>query len=411
MLHVTSRTAAPNVVMLPPPGLRAPRVALAVLLSVALLCAWLSISSAPARAEFKGTRPETRHQSIPVAKLNNGVLMPYMSFGIWQLSNADVEAQVPLALSLGINHIDASIWYGCAENGGPPNQPALGEVLADHPRDTYFLTTKIDPDARASKEYGVVASPLTVHNAYFRTIEQAAHNLADLRVGYVDLMLVHWSSESCAVMSEIWRGMEFAYQQGWARAIGVSNYCPNTLSCILDMATVKPAVNQVKYHAGMNSAQLAELKTYTDAHDIVLQAYSPLGSMGKYHSAELIDGATVRQIADKYGKSGAQVSLRWVAQHGVPFSTKSSKESHMLEAIAAFDFSLSDEDMATLDAFDNGRPEVCAEEWQMHVPCLAASLTRCAVHDPTDVASQTYSFSCACDRTGTCKHTLPPYQA
>ena len=115
-----------------------------------------------------------RPAPIPVTVLNNGVAMPMLSLGIWQFSDEEVAEYVPLALSLGIRHIDASIFYGVEENGGPPNQPALGSALVGINRSSYFLTTKIDPSYDSSHAYATATAPFTRASAYFRTLEQVA---------------------------------------------------------------------------------------------------------------------------------------------------------------------------------------------------------------------------------------------
>ena len=232
-----------------------------------------------------------------------------------------------------------------------PNQPALGRLLRDVPRDSYFLTTKIDPSYSDAPAYATLATNFTPATAYYRTIEQAAHNLADLEVERVDLLLVHWSSPDCAVMRETWRAMEQVHALGWASAIGVSNYCPSTLACILETARVVPAVNQVKFHAG-NGADPGGVKSFCDARGIVLQAYSPLGAGTTDHprTPELITGDLVTRIGEKYGVSGAQVSLRWVVQNGVPVAAESTNEEHLAIDLDIFGFELSDVDMATLNA-------------------------------------------------------------
>ena len=307
--------------------------------------------------------------AIPRITLNNGVQMPMLSLGIWQFSNDEVATAVKQALSVGIDHFDASIFYGTPENDGQPNQPALGRALAGIPRSQYFLLTKIDPSYMDSDEYSIVTEKFTRSNAYYRTLEQAAHNLGDLGLEYVDVMLVHWSMSDCVVMQETWRAMEEVHRLGWAKAIGVSNYCPNTLQCILSKAKIVPAINQVLYHVGME-APIAPLNEFSGPHDIKVQAYSPLGSGGKHHSNDLISGPLVTSIGAAHGKTGAQVALRYLAQRGVPFSTKSLSAQHMRESMDVFNFELSDDEMQQLDAY---------------------------VSD-----DKAYSFTCDCKATGSC---------
>ena len=155
--------------------------------------------------------------AIPRITLNNGVQMPMLSLGIWQFSNDEVATAVKQALSVGIDHFDASIFYGTPENDGQPNQPALGRALAGIPRSQYFLLTKIDPSYMDSDEYSIVTEKFTRSNAYYRTLEQAAHNLGDLGLEYVDVMLVHWSMSDCVVMQETWRAMEEVHRLGWGQ--------------------------------------------------------------------------------------------------------------------------------------------------------------------------------------------------
>lgn len=346
-------------------------IASAVLLALSASCALLALSQS--RVVANGSTSS----GIPTVTLNNGIEMPMLSLGIWQFSDAEVEEIVPLALKVGYNHFDASIFYGTPENNGRPNQPALGRVLADVPRDSYFLTTKIDPSYEASTPYSVVTSALTVGNAYYRTLEQVAHNLGDLELEYADLILVHWSSPTCEVMREVWRGMEQAAKLGWVRSIGVSNYCPRTLDCILETATIVPAVNQVKYHAGLDGADPGKIKSYCEAHGIQLQAYSPLGGGGKAHTMELVNGPLVSSIGAKYGMSGAQVSLRWVSQNRVALSTKSTSEAHLKGAIATFGFELEAADVEELNAF-------------------------------VQMPKQSYSFTCDCKETNSCSESCGP---
>lgn len=343
-----------------------------VLLLAVSMCGVLLLVLAVHGLQEGAKASSIRDPRIPLVTLNNGVQMPMLSVGIWQLSDEEVEKIVPMAMALGIDHLDASIFYGVPENGDRPNQAALGRMLEATPRASYFLTTKIDPDFRDSRLYAKLATAFTPSNAYFRTLEQAAHNLGDLGVDHVDLLLVHWSSPTCEVIQEVWRAMETVHDLGWARAVGVSNFCPRTLDCLLAKARITPAVNQVKYHVGIDGSDPGGIKAYCDAKGIKLQAYSPLGGGGKAHSSELITGELVSKIAKRHqGRSGAAIALRWVVQNGVPLSTKSGSLAHLREAIEMFDFTLSPADMALLNDF---------------------KIT----------PGESYSFTCDCAATGTC---------
>jgi len=259
--------------------------------------------------------------AIPSHKLNNGVDMPMMSIGTWQYDTTTAEQVVKDALALGFNHIDTANNYR--------NQKGVGAALKGVDRNSYFLTTKI-PDGTASQT-----------EAYL------AQDLDELGLDYVDLMLVHFPprGNSCSAMQEQWAAMEEFYKAGKAKAIGISNYCPSSIECIMEKATVTPAVNQVQYHVGMGVDPIG-VKSASEKYGIHLQAYSPLGN----GESDLITGDLVTTIGAKYDKTGAQVALRWIQENGVSLTTKTTKTSHMQEDLDVFTFQLSAEDKASLDA-------------------------------------------------------------
>jgi len=259
--------------------------------------------------------------AIPTHKLNNGVDFPMMSIGTWQYDTATAEQVVKEALAIGFNHIDTANNYR--------NQKGVGAALKGVDRDSYFLTTKI-PDGTASQT-----------EAYL------AQDLDELGLDYVDLMLVHFPprGNSCSAMQAQWAAMEEFYKAGKAKAIGVSNFCPSSIECIMEKATVTPAVNQVQYHVGMGVDPIS-VKSASEKYGIHLQAYSPLGN----GESDLITGDLVTTIGAKYDKTGAQVALRWIQENGVSLTTKTTKTSHMQEDLDVFTFQLSAEDKASLDA-------------------------------------------------------------
>jgi 2,5-diketo-D-gluconate reductase A len=259
--------------------------------------------------------------SIPTHKLNNGVDMPMMSIGTWQYDSATAEQVVKDALSVGFNHIDTANNYN--------NQKGVGAALKGVNRESYFLTTKI-PSGSGSQ-----------------TRSYLEQDLSELGLEYVDLMLVHYPprGNSCSSMQDQWAAMEDFYKAGKAKAIGVSNYCPSSIECIMQTATVTPAVNQVQYHVGMGVDPI-KVKSTSEKYGIHLQAYSPLGN-GK---SDLITGDLVTNIGDKYEKTGAQVALRWIQENGVSLTTKTTKTSHMQEDLDVFTFQLSAADKSSLDA-------------------------------------------------------------
>merc|ERR1712014_45055 len=161
-----------------------------------------------------------------------------------------------------------------------------------------------------------------------------------------------------------WPEMEKFYNDGKAKAIGVSNYCPSSIECIMQKATVTPAVNQVQYHVGMGVDPIG-VKSASEKYGIHLQAYSPLGN-GK---SELITGDLVTSIGDAHSKTGAQVALRWVQENGVSLTTKTTKTSHMQEDLDVFTFELAAEEKATLDAATSpsGSPSFMCSKFEIAV--------------------------------------------
>jgi diketogulonate reductase-like aldo/keto reductase len=251
--------------------------------------------------------------------LADGSQMPMLGLGVWQVPDGQVCVNaVRWALDLGYRHIDTAQAYG--------NEESVGRALRDSglPRDSLFITTKFYP---ANREPDAA-------------IEQS---LRRLDVDYVDLYLVHWP-EGGATWA--WPGMERARELGAARSIGVSNFSAAELDHVTATATVRPAVNQVElnplhYRRGLLDACLK--------HDVAVEAYSPLGT-GRH-----LSDRTVTRVAERTGRTPAQVLLRWCLQHGVPAIPKSTHRQRIEENSQIFDFALSDDDMAALDALDETR--------------------------------------------------------
>jgi diketogulonate reductase-like aldo/keto reductase len=264
---------------------------------------------------------------IPNATLNNGVQMPMISLGTWQYDDDTAEAAVRLGLQTGFNHIDTANNYH--------NQAGVGKALSEFDRSTYFLTTKVPSTSSASSK------------AYAKATQALEEDLSLLGLDYVDLMLIHSPSVrgDCKTTQEEWRALEDFYKAGKAKAIGVSNYCLSSWACINETQTVMPALNQIEYHVGMG-LDPAGLKSYHDQHGIVTQAYSPLGN----GDSTLITGDMVTNIGKAHDWTGAQVSMRWLIEHDVALSTKTTKQSHMEEDLAIFADVLADEERSQLDA-------------------------------------------------------------
>lgn len=261
--------------------------------------------------------------NIPNVTLNNGIQMPMMSLGTWQYDDSTAEAAVRLALQTGFNHIDTANNYR--------NQAGVGKALSEFDRNTYFLTTKVPSVSLAS-------------SAYAKTTEALEEDLSLLGVDSVDLMLIHSPTKSCKATQEQWRALEDFYAAGKAKAIGVSNYCLSSFECIKETQTVMPAVNQIEYHIGMGLDPQG-IKSFHDANGIITQAYSPLGN----GDSELITGDLVTNIGKAHNWSGAQTSMRWLIENGVPLTTKTSSQTHMEEDLAIFADVFADEEKSQLD--------------------------------------------------------------
>ncbi len=255
--------------------------------------------------------------------------MPMLGLGVWQVPDGPqcVDA-VRWALELGYRHIDTAQAYGNEESVGR----ALGE--SDVPREEVFITTKFYP-------------------GHEDPAVEVEHSLRRLGIDQVDLYIVHWPAGG---PTWAWPGMQRAHELGYARSIGVSNFSVGELREVTASASVSPAVNQVKFSPFEYRRRLLE---DCRQRGIALEAYSPLGT-GRHLSNE-----TVRRIAEGAGRTPAQVLLRWCLQHGLPVIAKSTHRERIEENAQIFDFTLSDEDMQTLDALDetNGTDRALERKW------------------------------------------------
>lgn len=293
--------------------------------------------------------------AVPTVTLNNGVEMPMVSLGTSGERPDTVEESVRTALKVGFTAVDTAWDYYCQES--------IGRAVAEVERSSVFVTTKIGDEETSDQ---------SIAFAYNRSLEQAYTNLKELNMDYVDLLLLHFpalhlkgvtSDEACEYMQEQWRALEDFMGLGKARAIGVSNYCISDLSCILETASVVPAVNQLCLHVGMGPDPQG-LFSHNKELGIQMMAWSPLGSYdftqepvvypgyGPVYPRDdsLKVGNFTRELGQHYGKSGAQVALRWLTQRGIALATSSKSEKHLLADLEVFDFTIDDTDMQQLDA-------------------------------------------------------------
>lgn len=255
-------------------------------------------------------------------KLNNGLEMPQLGLGVWQMENGDQAVNaIHWAIDAGYRHIDTAMIY--------KNEEAVGKALATAsvPRSDIWLTTKIwNTDIREG-----------------RTTAALDESLARLQVDYIDLLLLHWPVDGYVAA---WKELEAALSAGKVRAIGLSNFMEPHLQDILDIAEVVPAVNQIEYHPYLVQAEAISL---CDVHNIAITAWSPL-MQGNFKDEPLF-----QEIADAYGKSPAQVVLRWCIQNDVIVIPKSANQGRIAENGDLFDFELSEEHMVAIDELERGK--------------------------------------------------------
>ena len=269
------------------------------------------------------------HTSIT---LNNGVEIPSIGLGVFQTPPEDTVAAVEAALRAGYRLIDTAAAYG--------NETQVGEGIRSSglDRDEVFIETKI-----WISDYGRDA---TLHGS-----EKSA---AKLGVDYLDLVLLHQPLPSAFNLTiDAYRALEQLLADGKVRAIGVSNFMPEHLEQLLAATTVVPAVNQIELHPYFQQKDMQALHA---GHGILTQAWSPIGGITTYvpGATSTLDDATLQAIAAAHGKSAAQVMVRWHLQEGRSAIPKSTKAERIAENFDVFDFQLTAEEIAEIDALDTG---------------------------------------------------------
>lgn len=267
----------------------------------------------------------TTQHDIPLITLSNGNAMPQLGYGVWRIDDTDAQACVTTAIECGYRSIDTAMIY---ENERGVGKAIRACALA---REELFITTKL-------------------WNSDHHNAEAAfADSLERLGLDYVDLYLVHWPAPQTGDMISAWRSMLEIKTSGRARSIGVSNFNSDHLEAIIEDTGVVPSVNQVELHPNFQQTALRE---WCLKHDIVVEAWSPLGRGGP-----LLDDPLLRSIAEIHGKTAAQVVLRWNVQIGVVTIPKSATPSRIVENLDITDFELSELEMQQIATLDhvNGR--------------------------------------------------------
>lgn len=264
-------------------------------------------------------------------RLNNGVTIPCVGYGTFRTPADVAEQAVADAIEVGYRHIDTAAVYG--------NEEAVGKGIKDSGinRHRLFVTSKL----------------WNTERGYESTKKALDESLEKLGMDYLDLYLIHWPANqkqfgdrAAEINAETWRAMEDAYHEGKIRALGLSNFMPHHVIDLMKTAKVAPAVDQIEVHPGWPHTQ--EVK-YLQAHNILVEAWGPLGGQG----AKVLTNPTMEKLAAKYGKTTAQISLRWILQQGVLPLPKSVHPGRMVQNTQIFDFELSDEDMKTISELPN----------------------------------------------------------
>jgi len=259
--------------------------------------------------------------------LHNGISMPWVGLGVFQVEEGqELVDAIRSAVRQGYRSIDTAAIYGNETSVGEGIRQALAENNLT--RDQLFITSKV----------------WTADMSYEATIAAYETSLGKLGLEYLDLYLIHWPVEG--KYKDTWRAMEKLYKDGRVKAIGVSNFQTHHLRDLMDSAEFKPVINQVEFHPRLTQK---ELLAYTREKGIQLEAWSPL------MQGQLLQNETLAQIAERHGKSVAQVILRWDLQHGVVTIPKSTKPVRIAQNGDLFDFSLSQEEMDAIDALNENR--------------------------------------------------------
>lgn len=262
---------------------------------------------------------------VPPIILNNGVEMPQLGFGVWQVPDDEAERAVATALETGYRSIDTAAIYGNEEGTGK------AIVTSGVPREDIFVTTKL----------------WNTEQGYDSTLRAFDTSLEKLGLEYVDLYLIHWPAPSLDKYVDTYKAFEKLHADGRIRAIGVSNFLPEHLQRLIGETSVIPAVNQIELHPHLQQHASREFHA---EQGIATEAWSPLGQ-GK----GLLEVPAIVAIAQKHGRTPAQVVLRWHLQLGNVAIPKSVTPSRIKENIEVFDFSLDTEDLAAISALNEDR--------------------------------------------------------
>lgn len=265
----------------------------------------------------------TNATESPVLTLHDGVEIPQLGFGVFQIPPEETQEKVEEALAVGYRHVDTAAAYR--------NEAGVGAAIAAAGvrREDVFVTTKL-----WNSEQG--------YDSTLRAFEKSVERLG---TGHVDLYLIHWPLTSRDLYLDTWRAFERIKEEGGARSIGVSNFRVEDLERLEREADQRPTVNQIELHPRL---QQAELRAWHAEHGVATEAWSPLAQ------GDVLEDGTIETIAAHHDRTPAQAILRWHLQTGNVVIPKSVTPSRIRENFELFDFSLSEDDMAALERLDAG---------------------------------------------------------
>ncbi|WP_445506070.1 aldo/keto reductase [Niallia sp. 03190] len=257
--------------------------------------------------------------------LNNGLKMPQLGFGVWQVEDEQATTAVAKAIEVGYTSIDTAMIY--------KNEAGVGKAIkeASVPYEELFITTKV----------------WNSDQGYENTLRAFDESLERLGLDYVDLYLIHWPTPEFDEYVDTYKALEKLYKDGRVKAIGVCNFEIEHLERILKECEVKPVLNQVECHPYLSQN---ELKEFCAKYDIFVEAWSPLDQGG-----EVLQDEVIKKIAESHGKTPAQAVLRWHLQNNSIVIPKSVTPSRIEENFNVFDFELTAEEMSQINALNKDR--------------------------------------------------------
>ncbi|OOY28199.1 oxidoreductase [Thioclava sp. L04-15] len=265
--------------------------------------------------------------STPILTLNDGTKIPQLGLGVWKMPDDEAPGIILSALNAGYRHIDTAAAYG--------NEAGVGRGIAesDVPREEIFVTSKLWNDRQG-------------YDAALRAFDET---MSKLGFDTLDLYLIHWPMPAQDQYVDSWKALIRLREEGRIRAIGVSNFLPDHLERLIEETGEAPAINQIELHPYFQQAKQREVH---EKLGIATECWSPLGQ------GEALSDAILTEIASRYGKSAAQVILRWQIQLGLVTIPKSSNHDRMRENISIFDFELTEAEMAQIKDLDSAEGRI-----------------------------------------------------